>query len=115
MKADRLIPATVIGSWSFPGWYEKFVKDVGDDPDAFGAADREEAVQDAVRLAVDDQLSAGLDRITDPRRHPIDDFSCYTFYIHFDFEKPIDVEAAYSNWGHRTAPPDSGNMAPSSA
>jgi phthalate 4,5-dioxygenase len=38
--------------------------------------------------------------------HPIDDFSCYTFYIHFDFEKPIDVEAAYSNWGHCTAPPD---------
>jgi phthalate 4,5-dioxygenase len=38
--------------------------------------------------------------------HPIDDFSCYTFYIHFDLEKPIDVEAAYSNWGHRTAPPD---------
>jgi phthalate 4,5-dioxygenase len=38
--------------------------------------------------------------------HPIDDFSCYTFYIHFDADKPIDVEAAYSNWGHRTAPPD---------
>jgi phthalate 4,5-dioxygenase len=38
--------------------------------------------------------------------HPIDDFSCYTFYIHFDPEKPIDAEAAYSNWGHRTAPPD---------
>jgi phthalate 4,5-dioxygenase len=38
--------------------------------------------------------------------HPIDDYSCYTFYIHFDFEKPINVEAAYSNWGHRTSPPD---------
>jgi phthalate 4,5-dioxygenase len=38
--------------------------------------------------------------------HPIDDFSCYTFYIHFDLEKPIDPEAMYSNWGHRTAPPD---------
>jgi phthalate 4,5-dioxygenase oxygenase subunit len=38
--------------------------------------------------------------------HPIDDFSCYTFYIHFDPERPIDAEAMYSNWGHRTAPPD---------
>jgi phthalate 4,5-dioxygenase len=38
--------------------------------------------------------------------HPIDDFSCYTFYIHFDPEKPIDKEGAYSNWGHRTALPD---------
>jgi hypothetical protein len=38
--------------------------------------------------------------------HPIDDFSCYTFYIHFDPERPLDREAIYSNWGHRTAPPD---------
>jgi phthalate 4,5-dioxygenase len=37
---------------------------------------------------------------------PIDDFSCYTFYIHFDPEKPIDREAVYANWGHRTEPPD---------
>lgn len=38
--------------------------------------------------------------------HPIDDYNCFTFYIHFDFEKPIDREASYSNWGHKTAPPD---------
>ncbi len=38
--------------------------------------------------------------------HPIDDFSCYTFYIHFDPQRPLDVEAIYSNWGHRTSPPD---------
>ena len=38
--------------------------------------------------------------------HPIDDFSCFTFYIHYDLEKPLDKEAAYRNWGHRTAPPD---------
>ena len=28
--ADPTIPATVIGSWSFPGWYEKFTADVKD-------------------------------------------------------------------------------------
>ena len=38
--------------------------------------------------------------------HPIDDYNCYTFYIHFDPDRPIDVEAIYSNWGHRTSPPD---------
>jgi phthalate 4,5-dioxygenase len=38
--------------------------------------------------------------------HPIDDFSCYTFYIHFDPDKPIDKKAIYENWGHRTEPPD---------
>jgi phenylpropionate dioxygenase-like ring-hydroxylating dioxygenase large terminal subunit len=38
--------------------------------------------------------------------HPIDDTSCFTFYIHFDPRRPLDVEAIYANWGHRTAPPD---------
>jgi hypothetical protein len=38
--------------------------------------------------------------------HPIDDHNCYTFYIHFDLHRPLNVEAIYSNWGHRTAPPD---------
>ena len=52
-------------SWSFPGWYEKFIADVAANPSAFGAADREEALRDAVRLALDDQIRAGLDRITD--------------------------------------------------
>jgi len=70
--ADDLIPVTVIGSWSFPGWYEKFVADVKEDPDLFGQADREEAVRDAVRLAIDDQVRAGLDRITDGEMQRVD-------------------------------------------
>jgi phthalate 4,5-dioxygenase oxygenase subunit len=36
---------------------------------------------------------------------PIDDVSCYTFYIHHDPVKPLDVPAIHSNWGHRTEPP----------
>jgi len=38
--------------------------------------------------------------------HPIDDYSCYTFYIHYDADKPLDAEAIHRNWGHRTAAPD---------
>jgi len=38
--------------------------------------------------------------------HPIDDENCFTFYIHFDPDRPLDTEAIYENWGHRTAPPD---------
>lgn len=38
--------------------------------------------------------------------HPIDDFSCYTFYIHYDPHRRLDVDAIYGNWGHRTSPPD---------
>src|SRR5260370_22590258 len=70
--AHDLFPATVIGSWSFPGWYEKFIADVKDRPELFGQADRDEAVRDAVRLAVDDQVRAGLDRITDGEMQRVD-------------------------------------------
>ncbi|NYT69190.1 Rieske 2Fe-2S domain-containing protein [Pusillimonas noertemannii] len=37
---------------------------------------------------------------------PIDDYSCFTFYIHYDTRKKLDVPAIYSNWGHRTQYPD---------
>jgi phenylpropionate dioxygenase-like ring-hydroxylating dioxygenase large terminal subunit len=38
--------------------------------------------------------------------HPIDDHNCFTFYIHFDPDRPLDTEAIYENWRHRTSPPD---------
>src|SRR5439155_18474570 len=72
MAALPLIPATVIGSWSFPGWYAKFCEDVASQPELFGVDDRDEAVRDAVRLAVDDQLQAGADIITDGEMQRID-------------------------------------------
>jgi 5-methyltetrahydropteroyltriglutamate--homocysteine methyltransferase len=67
-----LLPATVIGSWAFPGWYAKFCDDVARQPELFGADDRDEAVNDAVRLAVDDQLQAGADLITDGEMQRVD-------------------------------------------
>jgi 5-methyltetrahydropteroyltriglutamate--homocysteine methyltransferase len=67
-----LIPATVIGSWAFPGWYAKFCDDVARQPELFGADDRDEAVRDAVRLAVDDQVRAGADLITDGEMQRVD-------------------------------------------
>lgn len=70
--SSPLLPATVIGSWSFPGWYEAFIADVARHPDRYGPYDREEALLDAVRLAIDDQLDAGLDRITDGEMSRVD-------------------------------------------
>jgi 5-methyltetrahydropteroyltriglutamate--homocysteine methyltransferase len=70
--AGVLIPATVIGSWSFPGWYEAFVADAAAHPERYGAVDREEAARDAVLAAVDDQIRAGLDRITDGEMRRVD-------------------------------------------
>src|SRR5438876_2887730 len=72
MSALPLLPATVIGSWAFPGWYAKFCEDAAAHPDCFGADDRDEAVEDAVRLAVDDQLRAGADIITDGEMQRVD-------------------------------------------
>jgi 5-methyltetrahydropteroyltriglutamate--homocysteine methyltransferase len=67
-----LLPATVIGSWSFPGWYVKFCEDVARQPDLFGPDDREEALHDAIRLAVGDQVRAGADIITDGEMQRVD-------------------------------------------
>src|SRR5438132_6079804 len=72
MAALPFIPVTVIGSWSFPGWYAKFCDDAVRQPELFGPDDREEAVRDAVRLAVDDQLRAGADLITDGEMQRVD-------------------------------------------
>ena len=55
-----MITMAVIGSWSFPGWYKKFITDVNQRPDLFSPVDREEGVRDEVRLAIDDQLPRAL-------------------------------------------------------
>jgi 5-methyltetrahydropteroyltriglutamate--homocysteine methyltransferase len=67
-----LLPASVIGSWACPGWYARFCDDAARQPDLFGPADRDEALTDAVRLAVDDQLRAGADLISDGEMQRID-------------------------------------------
>jgi 5-methyltetrahydropteroyltriglutamate--homocysteine methyltransferase len=67
-----VLPATVIGSWSLPGWYAKFCDDAARHPDLFGTDDREEALRDAVRLAVDDQLRAGADIVSDGEMQRVD-------------------------------------------
>src|SRR5438105_5468937 len=72
MDALPPLPATVIGSWSFPGWYDKFCADVAAHPDLYGPDDTAEAARDAVRLAVDDQLKAGADLITDGEMQRVD-------------------------------------------
>src|SRR5688500_6698353 len=92
--ADVLIPATVIGSWSFPGWYEKFIADAAAHPALFGPVDREEAVRDAERLAVDDQLRAGLDIITDGEMRRVD------FNLGFyDFLSGLKAVPQARHWG----------------
>ncbi|MFO0956269.1 MAG: cobalamin-independent methionine synthase II family protein [Isosphaeraceae bacterium] len=91
---DTPLPATVIGSWAFPGWYAAFLEDSAARPDRYGAADRDEAVRDSVRLAVADQLEAGLDRITDGEMQRVD------FNLGFyDFLKGLEALPSRRLWG----------------
>ncbi len=62
------IRTTVIGSYPFPGWLEF----VSQNLDKFGAADIEEAIEDAVISAIHDQMAAGLDVITDGEQTRLD-------------------------------------------
>jgi 5-methyltetrahydropteroyltriglutamate--homocysteine methyltransferase len=82
-----LLPATVIGSWAFPGWYAKFCDDAVRHPEMYGPDDREEALRDAVRLAIDDQQRAGADLISDGEMQRVD-FNL-GFYDHLTGIRPL--------------------------
>jgi 5-methyltetrahydropteroyltriglutamate--homocysteine methyltransferase len=64
----RPLRTSVIGSYPFPGWLEFACGHL----DAFGPADRAEMQDDAVVVAVHDQVAAGLDVITDGEQTRLD-------------------------------------------
>jgi 5-methyltetrahydropteroyltriglutamate--homocysteine methyltransferase len=70
------IKTTVVGSWPFPSWLEFASENL----DKFGAADINEMIEDAVVNAVHDQVTAGLDVITDGEQTRLDfNLSFYGF------------------------------------
>lgn len=70
------IRTTVVGSYPFPGWLEFASQNLNQ----FGAADIEEMVEDAVIAAIHDQVTAGLDVITDGEQTRLDfNLSFYGF------------------------------------
>ena len=88
---DQPLRTTVIGSHPFPAWLEFACGHL----DQFGAADRDELIDDAVRVAMDDQLEAGLDVITDGEQTRLD-FNL-SFY---GFIEGIELESASPRrWG----------------
>lgn len=73
---EQPLRTTVIGSYPFPGWLEFASQHL----DAFGADDIAEMQRDAVITAVHDQVSAGLDVITDGEQTRFDfNLSFYGF------------------------------------
>ena len=80
---EQPLRTTVIGSYPFPGWLEFACQGL----EKFGDADREEMIDDAVVTAVNDQLTAGLDVITDGEQTRIDfNLSFYGFLEGIELE-----------------------------
>lgn len=82
---SRPLRSTVIGSYPFPSWLEFASARL----DQFGSADREELVADAVTVALQDQLAAGVDVVTDGEQTRLD-FNL-SFY---GFLRGIELESA---------------------
>jgi 5-methyltetrahydropteroyltriglutamate--homocysteine methyltransferase len=70
------IKTTVVGSWPFPSWLEF----ASDNLDKFGPADINEMIEDAVVNAIHDQVTAGLDVISEGEQTRLDfNLSFYGF------------------------------------
>jgi 5-methyltetrahydropteroyltriglutamate--homocysteine methyltransferase len=73
---EQPIRTTVVGSYPFPGW----LLFASENLSAFGKADVDELIEDAVIAAIHDQLTAGLDVITDGEQTRLDfNLSFYGF------------------------------------
>lgn len=84
---EQPLRTTVIGSYPFPGWLEYAAAHLDD----FGPKDREELQEDAVITAIHDQVSAGLDVITDGEQTRFDfnlSFYGYIAGIEMESQKP---------------------------
>lgn len=80
---EKPLRTTVIGSYPFPGWLEYAAWNL----DKFGSADREELTEDAVLVALHDQLRAGLDVVTDGEQTRLDfNLSFYGFLSGIELE-----------------------------
>ena len=73
---ERPLRTTVVGSYPFPGWLEFAAQHL----DQFGPDDLAELQDDATTVAIADQVSAGLDVITDGEQSRLDfNLSFYGF------------------------------------
>src|SRR5213596_3176551 len=73
---DHPLRTTVIGSYPFPAWLELTCRHL----DEFGETDRAELIDDAVTIAIQDQVKAGLDVISDGEQTRLDfNLSFYGF------------------------------------
>lgn len=80
---ERPLRTTVIGSYPFPSWLEFACQHLN----RFGDSDRSELVDDAVTIALRDQIDAGLDVLTDGEQTRLDfNLSFYGFIEGIELE-----------------------------
>jgi len=80
---EQPLRTTVIGSYPFPGWLEFACQNL----EEFGDADRDEMIDDAVIAALHDQLTSGLDVVTDGEQTRLDfNLSFYGFLEGIELE-----------------------------
>lgn len=80
---EKPLRTTVIGSYPFPGWLEYACLHLNE----FGETDRAELQDDAVIAAIHDQITAGLDVITDGEQTRLDfNLSFYGFLEGIELE-----------------------------
>src|SRR2546428_6468040 len=80
---EQPLRTTVVGSYPFPGWLELACQNL----EKFGEADRAELIDDAVSVAIRDQMEAGLDVITDGEQTRLDfNLSFYGFLEGLELE-----------------------------
>src|ERR671935_1785507 len=78
------VRTTMVGSYPFPGWLELAAEHL----DELGPDDREEAIRDAVTVAIVDQVRAGLDVISDGEQSRFDfNLSFYAFLDGLELER----------------------------
>ncbi len=66
----KLLPVTTVGSYAWPGWY--FLVMAAAERGELGGDDLKEALNDATEIAIQDQLAAGVDILTDGEMRRVD-------------------------------------------
>ncbi len=67
---EKLLPVTTVGSYAWPGWY--YLVMAAAERGEMGPQDVAEALNDAVEIALQDQISAGVDVLTDGEMRRVD-------------------------------------------
>jgi 5-methyltetrahydropteroyltriglutamate--homocysteine methyltransferase len=68
--ANKLLPVTTVGSYAWPGWY--YLVMAAAERGEMGGQDISEALSDAVEVALQDQIAAGVDILTDGEMRRVD-------------------------------------------